>query len=69
MPYARCVTPLLDPSTEVTRLLKWQPYEEMSYVNWCRRKEFIPIRMRDGRLGSGRKSHQNPHVRFWRTLK
>ena len=35
IPCPRCgrITPLLDPSAEVMRLLKLRPYEETSYVN------------------------------------
>ena len=40
---------MLDPTAEVMRMLKWEPYKEMSYVNWCGHKqEFLPISMQDG---------------------
>ena len=51
IPCPRCgrVTPLLDPSAEVMRLLKLRPYEETSYVNWCGHKvDYIPVPRGDG---------------------
>ena len=44
----KCGDTVEDPTAEVMRPLKWQPYEEVSYVNWCGHKqEFIPIPMLD----------------------
>ena len=43
------MTPLLDPSAQVMRLLKLRPYEETSYVNWCGHKvDHIPVPRGDG---------------------